>query len=428
VILSLYMDIERVIYSEAVPKTQWELQKSQKIGIKTLKYNDALWEVVNKYKLIAITGTHGKSTTTSMISQILKNSDEDFSAIIGTLLKEFAGKNFYSSKPHPHLWISSPLEEKRAAASSLPQGRELSEGVMWEQSSYFTIEACEYKEHFLAYKPSVVVITNIEYDHADYFKTPESYIAAYEKFIINILPGWFCVINGEDTNCQKLIWKRDDIHYIVVRKDSYSTIFPGESQESNIEVYPEIVMHIPGEHILFDAKLAYIVSQMIGIPEITALDTLEDYSGVWRRMEKIGNTENKNILMSDYGHHPTEVETTLRALKSWYPDKQLFVIFQPHQYSRTIELLEWFQTCFSNADTLIVPDIYESRDSQEDKSRMNSKIFVEALEHTNVVDGNGMENTLSLIESYDKENPDSSIILLLWAWNIDNLRYIIKTS
>jgi len=387
-------DMERVIYSEAVPKTQWELQKAQELKIKTFKYNDALWEVVNKYKLIAVTGTHGKSTTTSMIAQILKNSDEDFSAIIGTLLKEFGGKNFYS------------------------RGK----------AGYFAIEACEYKEHFLAYKPSVVVITNIEYDHADYFKTPSHYISAYEKFIENILPGWFCVINGEDNNCKSLIWKRKDIHYIIVKNDSFSTIFPNESQESNEEVYPEIVMHIPGEHILFDAKLAYIVSQMIGIPEITALDSLEDYSGVWRRMEKIGNTENKNILMSDYGHHPTEISTTLSALKSWYPHKQLFVVFQPHQYSRTIELLEWFKTCFTDANTLIVSDIYESRDSQANKSVMNTQLFVESIEHTNVVDGNGMENTLSLIESYDKENADSSIILLLWAGNIDNLRYKIKTS
>jgi UDP-N-acetylmuramate--alanine ligase len=184
------------------------------------------------------------------------------------------------------------------------------------------------------------VITNIEYDHADYFKTPEDYIAAYEKFIQNIVPGGFCIINGDDANCQSLISGRDDIHYILVKKDTYSTIFPGQQHESNIEYYPDIVMNVPGEHILFDAKVAYIVSHMIGIPEITALETLEDYSGVWRRMEKVGITENKNILMSDYAHHPTEVLTTLSALKSGYQDKQLLVIFQPHQYSRTIELLD----------------------------------------------------------------------------------------
>jgi UDP-N-acetylmuramate--alanine ligase len=387
-------EIDLVIYSEAVPITQDELAMAIKLNIKTLKYNVALWEVVNSHKLIAVTGTHGKSTTTSMISQILKNSDEDFKAIIWTLLKEFDGKNFYSK---------------------------------WS-THYFAIEACEYKEHFLAYKPSLAVITNIEYDHADYFKTPSDYVTAYEKFIENIIPGWFCVINWEDENCKTLIWLRKDVHYIIIKNESFSTLFPGDSQHSNIEHYPDIVMNVPGEHILFDAKLAYVVSNMLGIPEISILETLEDYSGVWRRMETIGTSESSNILMSDYAHHPTEVSTTLAALRLWYPDKKLFVVFQPHQYSRTIELLEDFKTCFTDADSIVVPDIYESRDSEEDKANMSSKIFVNALEHANKVNWEWLKNTLSLIDTYDTENPNSSVILLLGAGNIDNLRYKIKTS
>jgi len=387
-------DIDLVIHTEAIPMQHSELEKAQKQGIKTLKYNQALAEVVNKSKLIAVTGTHGKSTTTSMISQVLKNSDEDFSAIIGTLLKEFDGKNFFTR---------------------------------WK-NNYFAIEACEHKEHFLAYKPSLWIITNIEYDHADYFKTPQDYIDAFEKFISNILPWWFCVINWDDINCQKLIWLRKDIHYIIARRDNFSTIFPNETHESNIEEYPEIIVHIPGEHILFDAKLAYIVSHMIGIPELVALETLEEYSWVWRRMEQIGKTTHGNILMSDYAHHPTEILTTLSALKTWFPDKKLYVIFQPHQYSRTIELIEWFKTCFSDADTLIIPDIYESRDSDENKAIMNTKILVESIQHSNVSDWEWMKNTLKGINHYDMNNPSSSILLLLWAWNIDNLRYKIKTS
>lgn len=387
-------DIKKVIFSEAIPKTQEELQLAQESGIETLKYNKALAEIANPKKLIAISGTHGKSTTTSMVSQIFQNSREDFTSVVGTILKEFDEKNYFSR---------------------------------WKDN-YFIIEACEYKNHFLEYKPSLAVITNIEYDHADYFKTPESYVKAFENFINNILPGGFCIINSDDTNCSTLIWLRNDIHYILVGKDNFSTIFPGETSKSNIEDYPEIVLQIPGEHILFDAKLAYVVWYMAGIPEVSILESLEEYSWVWRRMEKIGNTENGNILMSDYAHHPTEISTTLKALKSWYPNTEIFTIFQPHQYSRTIELLEGFKTCFSDTDILIIPDIYESRDSDEDKSVMNSKIFVESIEHPNIIDGNGLENSLPLIEKYDSENPDSSIILLLWAWNIDNLRYKIKTS
>lgn len=371
-------DINLIIYSEAVPKTQEELATALKFWIKTLRYNDALWEIVNNYKLIAVTGTHGKSTTTSMISQVLKNSSEDFKSIIWTLLKEFDGKNFYSR---------------------------------WEKN-YFCIEACEYKEHFLAYKPTVAVITNIEYDHADYFKSPNDYIAAYEKFIKNIIPGGFCILDSHDKNSKSLIWLRDDITYI-------------DMQEID---FPEIIMHIPGEHILFDAKLAYIVCHMIWVDDKTILETLEDYSWVWRRMEQIWHTVNWNLLMSDYWHHPTEVLTTLSALKSWYPNKHLYVIFQPHQYSRTIELLDGFKTCFTDADTLIIPDIYESRDSDEDKDKMNSEIFTKSLKHYNKINADWFENALRMIDTYDRENPDSSIILLLWAGNIDNMRYEINTK
>jgi len=371
-------DIDLVIYTDAIPDTQAELTQAKKLWIKTLKYNLALAEIVNSHKLIAVTGTHGKSTTSSMISGILKNSEENFKSIVGTLLKEFAWKNYY--------------------------GR--------GEKNYFIIEACEHKEHFLAYKPTVWVITNIEYDHADYFKTPDDYVKAFEKFINNIIPWGFCILDSHDTNSKKLIWIRNDISYIDTRDFEF----------------PEIVMHVPGAHILYDAKLAYIVGHMVWIPDYSILESLENYSGVWRRMERIWVTDNWNILMSDYWHHPTEILTTLSALRSWYPDKKLFVIFQPHQYSRTIELLDGFKTCFRDADTLIIPDIYESRDTDENKAAMNTEILVKNIEHNNIHDGNGMKNTLNMIEKYDWENPNSSIILLLWAGNIDNLRYKIKTS
>lgn len=382
------ISLEKIIYSEAVPLSQWELKRGTELWISLMKYSQSLWELCNSYNLIAVTGTHWKSTTSSMISQIMKNSNENFVSIVGTLLKEFDGKNFFT------------------------RGK---------GKNFFVIEACEYKEHFLAYTPLVGIITNIEYDHVDYFKTPESYVASFKKFIWNIKPWGFCLISWDDINSQKLIWLREDIHYITVYNNSF--IFQWETN-----YFPEIVLHIPWEHILFDAKLAYIVWHLIWIPENIILDSLEDYSWVWRRMEKIGLTKNKNILMSDYGHHPTEISKTLEALKNGYPKKKLFVIFQPHQYSRTIELLDGFKDSFSYADSVIIPNIYASRDSQENKKKINTQIFVEYIKHTNIKDGHGLTHSLWLIQEYDETYPNSSIILLLWAWDIDNLRYQIKTE
>jgi UDP-N-acetylmuramate--alanine ligase len=338
-----------VIYSEAIPNTQQELKRALELGIKTQKYNEALASIANDKKLVAITGTHGKSTTTSLVSLILKNSGENFYSVVGTLLKEFGGKNFFSRTSE-------------------------------EKDSYFAIEACEYKEHFLLYSPLILVITNIDFDHADYFKTPERYYTAFEKMIGRVLPGGFVIFTAEDENMRKLVGLRKDIEYVALSQSEYL-------YQNQIYSFPEISMQVPGDHILLDAKLAYVVAHMIGIPDEIIIKTLSAYSGVWRRMEIIGETRHKNILMSDYGHHPTEISVTLRALKQGYTEKKLFVIFQPHQYSRTLELLEGFQNCFSDADTLIIPDIYESRDSEEDKKKIDSSRLVNVIHHPSVHDG-----------------------------------------
>ncbi len=397
-------DIDLTVYTEAIPHDQEELQRAQELGIEIQKYNVALSKISNHRKLIAVTGTHGKSTTSSLISIILKNSEVDFLSVVGTLLKEFWWKNFFRrtlENPSPTL----PSKEREQTIQSYEE--------------YFVIEACEHKEHFLEYTPSVLVITNIEYDHADYFKTPESYIKAFEKMISKVVPGGFVILSTDDPNTQKLLWIRKDISYIEVSDNVFSI---GDQSQA----FPSIEMKVPGEHVLFDAKLAYIVGHMVGISDETILSTLGNYCGVWRRMEIIWDTKNGNTLISDYGHHPTEIQVTLDALRKWYPDKKIFTVFQPHQYSRTIELLDGFKDCFWDSDTLIIPDIYESRDTDENKAQMNTQILVDAINHPDVVNGEWMKNTLKLIERYDSENPDSSIILLLGAGNVDNLRYKIR--
>ncbi len=382
---------EKVIYSSAIPNSQSELQKAKDLWVQTLTYPEWLWEITSKTQLISIAGTHGKSTTTSLISLILKASDKNFSAIVGSILKEFDNSNFYFRNKND------------------------------DKNFFFALESCEYKRNFLNYKPYIAIITNIEVDHLDYFKDENDYKSAFEEFINNIVPWGYVVINGEDTNCKEIIWKRKDISYISVYNNGYTVNnerFP----------FPKLTLKVPWDHILFDARLAYTTWKIIGVDESTIISALEEYNGIWRRMEVVWETKNKNILMSDYGHHPTEIIATTKALKEKYPEKKLYTIFQPHQYSRTIELLEDFKNCFDYCDTLIIPNIYESRDSEEDKTKMNGEVFINALNHKNKYFWNGFENTLKLIEEYDNTNTNSSIILILWAGNIDDLRYKIKTS
>ena len=192
----------------------------------------------------------------------------------------------------------------------------------------------------------------------------------------------------------------------------------------NLYKFPNIELKVPGKHILRDAHLAYIVGKLLQVPEEFLVKALESYSWAWRRMEVVGQTSGWNTLMSDYGHHPTEIELTLPAIQERYPDKHLYVIFQPHQYSRTIELLEGFKTCFDDVDTLVISDIYYSRDKQEDVDAMPPEKLVEELRerYPDPIDGQGLENTAKIIKEHDREN-DGVIYLLLGAGDVDNLRY-----
>ena len=379
---------EKIIYTEAVPQNQEELQKATESKIQIQTYPEALAEIANNKKLIAIAWTHWKSTTTSLTSLVLKDSEVWTSAVIWTILKEFNWKNAHFSN-----------------------------------SEYFTIEACEYKRSFLRYKPYVWVITNIDLDHLDYYKDLEDYLSAFEEFINNIRTWWFVILNWDCENSKTLLYKRKDINYIEIFS-KYAT-FTNTRQESEIITFPEINMKVPGNHILFDAHIAYIIGHMLELEDKSIVWSLENYSWVWRRMEIIWETENENILMSDYWHHPTEILLTLKALKDQNPARPILTIFQPHQYNRTLELLEEFKTCFYDTDKLIIPNIYESRDSEEDKKKINSKILINHIKHDNKLDWKNFENTLKEIEKWDKQN-NYWIILLMWAWDVDNLRQKIK--
>ncbi|MDD2907203.1 MAG: UDP-N-acetylmuramate--L-alanine ligase [Candidatus Gracilibacteria bacterium] len=381
---------EKIIYTEAIPETQSELQQARKTKAQILTYPESLANIANSKKLITISGTHGKSTTTSLASIILKNSDKNITSVVGTLLKEFDGKNFF----HRNENKNSP--------------------------DYFIIEACEYKRSFLKYKPDIAIITNIEIDHLDYYKDLNDYILAYRQLIDNVKKGGYVILDGQEKNSQTLVGLRQDIKYINVYKDYF--LLNGQKY-----YFPEIKLNIPGEHIVYDAKLTYILGILLKIDIKTILDTYNKYNGVWRRMEKIGLTENGNLLLSDYGHHPTEIKLTLEAIKINNKNKTLLTIFQPHQYNRTLELLPDFVDSFKDTDYLIIPNIYESRDNEDDKKMMPPQKFVDAINHKNKINGNGLDNTLKLIEDFDKKNKDA-IIILMGAGDVDNLRYKIKTT
>ena len=381
-------DIDLVIYTEAVPNTQTEIIKARGLWIKTISYPESLALISNDKKLIAISWSHWKSTTTSMISIMLKNTNLWVNAVIWTILKEFDNKNAYFS-----------------------------------DSEYFVVEACEYKRSFLNYSPYIGIITNIDLDHLDYYHDLEDYESAFSDFISNIKSGGYAILNASCVSSMKFYGLRTDINYIIINENEFLILDINWNKE--ITKFPKFTLQIPWEHIKYDAKIAYVVWYILNLNNKEIINSLENYTWVWRRSEIVWTTNNWNILMSDYWHHPTEISLTLDAIKEKYSDKKLFVVFQPHQYNRTLNLIEWFKNCFESADKLIIPNIYESRDTIEDKNKLDTNMLVELINHPNKTDWLWLENTLKLIQEYDKENPNSSIILLQWAWNVDNLRYEI---
>lgn len=326
-----------------------------------------------------------------MMAIVLAGSEVGGSAIIGTQVPQLGGTNFHA-----------------------------------ENSENFVIEACEYKRSFLKYRPFITIITNIDLDHLDYYKNLDDYISAFQSLISQT--SGFVIISESDENSLKLQIPQEK-KIVVGEKISYfAKVEMLETDEIFYEAktleIPEISLQIPGEHILQDARLVFAASKLLGLQDEYILQKLASYSGSWRRSEIIRTTKNGNILMSDYGHHPNEIRPTLTALKSKFPEKKLFVAFQPHQYSRTRELLPEFSNAFADADILVIPNIYFSRDKQEDVEWMTTERLIDAIaqNHSNVINGNGLDNTLKMIQQFDEQNPNSAVILLLGAGDIDALR------
>jgi len=338
-------DTELLVYSGAVPEDNPELVFAKENGIPMMTYFEALGEITRDYHLVAISGTHGKTTTTAMLALILETAGMDPTVIVGSKLKEFGGKN-----------------------------------VKVGESDLFILEACEYKRNFLSLHPDLLGITNIDLDHLDYFKDKADYDSA------------FCEFAGQS---QEVVWPEDTGDY------------EGE-------------MGIPGEHNLMNAGLAAHLARRLGAPEDSIATALASYNGAWRRFELKGETMEGALVYDDYAHHPAEIVATLEAAREKYPEERIVVVFQPHQYSRTNALIDDFAQAFENADEVIIPNIYEARDSAEDKESVSVATLVDAISsyHDDVKDGEGLEQTAEYLSDTIQ---DGDVVFLMGAGDVGKI-------
>ncbi len=330
---NLSSDTSLVVYSEAVQKTNQELQQAKKLKIKCLSGAQALASLAKDYFLIAISGMHGKSTTSSMIAKILIKAKLDPTFIIGT-------------KP----------------------------GSRLGKSKYLIIEADDYKAKFLNYYPDILVLTNIDEEHLDCLKNLSNIIKIFKQYVSQVK--------------QKIIANKDNANIAKLLKNNKKTIFFSFGAKKDVEKLKK-VLKVPGQHNISNALAALNTAREVGINDRVSFKALSEFKGIWRRFQesslKIKNQKLK--IISDYAHHPTEIKATLQALKEKYPNKRIFIIFQPHQYQRTFYLFNDFVKTFQQAKEnfgiykVIITNIYsvKGRESQAIKKKTSSQKLVKII-------------------------------------------------
>lgn len=354
--------MELVIYTEAIDKkTNPEYLAAKKLGIPVMSYFEAIGEISKRKKTIAVAGTHGKTTTTAMLGEALTAAGLDPTVIVGSRVPEFDGRN-----------------------------------IRVGHGDIFVIESCEYRRSFLNLNPFGIVLLNCEPDHLDYYKDEKDYVSAFVEFVKKVPKEGFVIANMMDKNVQKVCG------YCAGKVVQVTDRIVAEI---------ELRMAVSGDFNKSNAIHAYIAAKMMGADATKARQALEQFKGTARRMELIGE-KNGVTVIDDYGHHPTEIKATLGALRQKYSGHRIICVFQPHQYSRTYQLLEDFKTAFADADKVLIPNIYEARDTAEDKKRISAESFVAALQahHPDVVWTKDFKTTVSLL--YKESKPGDVIVTM----------------
>ncbi len=325
-----------VCYTAAIAKDNPELLRAKELNIPCLERAQLLGQLMTLYRYpLAVAGTHGKTTTTSMLSLILLAADLDPTILVGGELSQINGNYKIGGK------------------------------------DYLVCEACEYVESFLNFRPYLSIITNIEADHLDYFGNLSNIITAFEKFARLNSPLGHIIVCSDDKNTQSIVQniKTSVIKYAIKDEEAdfiAKNIRNNDAGGASFDIYHKgelfvsLDMHSPGEHNVYNATAAAAAAFALGVSTDGIKRGLEEFGGTKRRFERLGEFEGLTVI-DDYAHHPTEIEATLKTAKS-LGYGNVWCIFQPHTYSRTIGLFDDFKEVLPLADKLIITDVYSARE------------------------------------------------------------------
>jgi UDP-N-acetylmuramate--alanine ligase len=361
-----------VVRSSAVPDDNVEVLAAQKKGIPVLKRSEFLSSLMDNHFGIAVAGTHGKTTTTAMIAWMLTFLKQDPTFIAGGVLRNL-GVNAHSGK-----------------------------------GQAFVIEADEYDRMFLGLKPKLAVITNIEHDHPDCYPTKDDFFNAFDEFALQMGSDGTLLVCANDYNAERLghIAKQrgQKVYTYAINNTEGSTqdtapdyvadaLIPNQYGGMTFDAsctygpkpYPlvhTLSLQVPGRHNVQNALATLAVAHQMHLPVNQAGEALSEFRGTGRRFEVRGVIHGITLI-DDYAHHPTEIRATLSAAYLHYPDSKLWVVWQPHTYSRTRVFFNDFVAAFEQADHVVVTDIYAARETQPDGG-FSSRQVVEAMSHPDV--------------------------------------------
>lgn len=350
--------VDLIVYTIAIENYDPEFFAALQAGTVPIRSYPQMLHVVTEGKYtIAIAGTHGKTTTTAMIAHVMKNAGKDPTVIVGSLMVN-EKSNFMAGK-----------------------------------SEYFVVEACEYRRSFLNINPKILVITNIEADHLDYYKDIADIKSAFRELAEKVPADGYIVCNANDELVKEVT---EGLSAKIINYHDF---------------YHARELKIPGAHNQADAAAAGAAVSIVGIEEFTADKYLATFPGTWRRFEYKGELKSGTPVYDDYAHHPTEITATLQGFREIYPhgQKEITVVFQPHLYSRTKMLLEDFGASFAQADHVIVLPIYAAR--EENDGSVSSEMLAEKI-RGHKINADAFETFQEAFETLERRNLGPNDVLV----------------
>jgi UDP-N-acetylmuramate--alanine ligase len=372
-----------VVYTPAVPADHRELAWFREQGFSVMKRSQVLGLITRHCFTIAVAGTHGKTTTSSMVAHLLRSAGIPCTAFLGGITKNYHN-NLLIGKPH--------------------------DGI-----HYVVVEADEYDRSFLTLYPDIAIITSMDPDHLDIYGTPEEMVRTYRQFAAQVKTGGWVVhrkglplpadgrIISYAIREPALISGKD----VRISAHRYQFTYSGLGAE-----WKDLWTRLPGYHNVENAVAAISVARILGLPEDLVRGGLESYTGVLRRFDYQVDTAD-HVYIDDYAHHPEELRACILSARELYPEKKITGVFQPHLFTRTRDFVEGFAESLSLLDELLLLDIYPARELPIDG--VTSRIIYERV----TIPAKRIVTKAEVLEIVGKERPE--VLLTLGAGDIDQL-------